>query len=104
MTTIPDGLPTIGKATIILLRQNGFETAMSLIEAGSEGHARVPGVGPAKWAVLLDWAQGALTFDQRASPPAKLRSPAPTAFRSPSRMRTPLAYTVFSPGHIGHAC
>lgn len=62
---IPAGLPTIGKATMTLLRSKGVSTAWQVISAGEDGYRAVPGLGPAKWAVLRDWALTALSFTER---------------------------------------
>lgn len=65
MPDIPEGLPTIGKATLALLRSKGVKDAWSIVMRGTDGHDGIPGLGPAKWAVLYEWAQSALTLDER---------------------------------------
>ncbi len=65
MPAIPEGLPTIGKATLILLRQHGVDDAFAVITADDDKRQAVPGVGPAKWAVLDHWARTAMDLGDR---------------------------------------
>ena len=65
MANIPDSLPTIGKATLVLLRQHGCTTSRDVVAIESSSDAQIPGVGPVKWAVLMDWARRALDFHER---------------------------------------
>ncbi len=54
MTPIPSGLPTIGPATMTLLRMNRVTTAFDVLKPTRPS---VENVGPARWAVLEDWAK-----------------------------------------------
>lgn len=54
MTPIPSGLPSIGPATLTQLRRGGVATAFDVIKPTRPS---VEGVGPARWAVLEDWAE-----------------------------------------------
>ena len=65
MPTIPEGLPGIGKATITLLRVRGIGTAHDALALGEAGHEGIPGVGHAKWAVLLDWSKRNAELEER---------------------------------------
>lgn len=48
-------LPLIGEGTLAVLRSHGIGTARDLLAASSHLGA-IPGIGPAKRAVLLGWA------------------------------------------------
>lgn len=65
MPDIPEGLPTIGKATLTLLRSQGVTDALSVVRRGASGYEGIPGLGPAKWSVLTEWARAALTHEER---------------------------------------
>lgn len=65
MPEIPSGLPSLGQATLVLLRQWGVATAKDVILRGITGHEGLPGLGPAKWAVLWDWALRNADFGER---------------------------------------
>lgn len=65
MPMIPDNLPSIGKATVVLLRQKGVSTAYDVLNRGEAGHDGIPGLGPAKWAVLWDWAYNNADIHER---------------------------------------
>jgi hypothetical protein len=77
-TLIPGNLPSIGKATLTLLRSKGVETARDIYDRGAEGHTNIPGLGPAKWAVLEDWMWDALTFEDRVDIVVKAMAPGST--------------------------
>lgn len=64
---IPEGLPSIGPATLTVLRRNGYATARDVLNTAMEQQEppSIAGVGPARWAVVLDWAEGALSMAER---------------------------------------
>jgi hypothetical protein len=53
LTHIPKVLPMIGPGTLVLLAQHGVTTAYDVL---APDRPDIPGVGPAKWAVLKEWA------------------------------------------------
>ena len=63
MSSIPSGLPTIGPASVILLSQQGINSAADVLRRGIDGHEGLPGMGPAKWAVLWQWASASVSVD-----------------------------------------
>jgi hypothetical protein len=63
MSSIPSGLPTIGPASVILLSQQGINSAADVLRRGTDGHDGLPGMGPAKWAVLWQWACSSLSAE-----------------------------------------
>jgi len=60
---LPDDIPTVGRGTITLLKQHGITSALDIVRKGFAGHKSLSGVGPAKWALLTDWARRSLTLD-----------------------------------------
>lgn len=64
---LPAKLPSLGAASMTLLRQHGVNNAKDVVERGRDGHGEtnragattIPGFGPAKWAMLYGWADAA---------------------------------------------
>jgi hypothetical protein len=59
MTPISKEIPTIGPATVALLDSHGVTHAFDILQAMNRANVTpsIPGMGPAKWSVLLKWAK-----------------------------------------------